>query len=410
MKVALVSPYDWRHPGGVNSHLGVLARELRGHGHQVKILAPSNEPIDDPDVVTLGRPFPVAASGSVARISLNPRLGRRVGEVLRQEQFDVVHVHEPLMPVLPIHVLRQSRAANPDVVNVGTFHATRDGGNRLYSYSRRLLKRWYREIDGKIAVSPPAAQYVSRYFPGFYNIIPNGIDIEHWDDPAKTPLSEYQDATNILYVGRAEKRKGLGVLIRAFSIVNARDPDTRLIVVGPDSRARRRFEQSVSNDKRRGIVFVQARDGGVPYDELPRYHASADIFCSPATGHESQGYVLLEAMAAGLPVVASNIDGYASVITHEVDGLLVRPKDAMVLADALTALVRNPQRRAALAVEGRQRVEEYGWPRVAQQVISYYERLLDTRGTVETSRRQRLDGRLDGHLDGRRGDPVGSAE
>src|SRR5690606_20508511 len=126
-------------------------------------------------------------------------------------------------------------------------------------------------------------------------------------------------------------------------------PDTRLIVVGPDSRARRRFEQSVRNDRRRGIVFVQGRDGGVPYTELPRYHASADIFCSPATGHESQGYVLLEAMAAGLPVVASNIDGYASVITHEVDGLLVRPKDAMSLADALTALVRNPQRRAALA-------------------------------------------------------------
>lgn len=394
MKIALVSPYDWHHPGGVNSHLRVLARELRGHGHQVTILAPATSPIEDEHVVTLGRPFPVAASGSVARISLNPRLGRRVGEVMRAEQFDVVHVHEPLMPVLPIHVLRQSRAANPDVVNVGTFHATRDGGNRLYSYSRRLLKRWYREIDGKIAVSPPAAQYVSRYFPGFYNIIPNGIDIAHWDNPALQALPEFEGTRNILYVGRAEKRKGLAVLIRAFSVVNARDPDTRLIVVGPDSRARRRFQESVQRMGRRGIVFVDGGGDGVSYEELPRYHRSAHVFCSPATGHESQGYVLLEAMAAGLPVVASNIDGYASVITHEVDGLLVRPKDVMALADALTALVRNPQRRAALAVEGRQRVEEYGWPRVAQQVLSYYERLLDTRGTVETSRRRRLGDRL----------------
>lgn len=390
MKIALVSPYDWHHPGGVNSHLRVLARELRGHGHQVKILAPATGAVPDANVIALGRPWPVAASGSVARISLNPRLGRRVREVLEAEQFDVVHVHEPLMPVLPIHVLRHSRAANPDVVNVGTFHARRDGGNRLYSYSRRLLKRWYREIDGKIAVSPPAAQYVSRYFPGFYNIIPNGIDIEHWDNPALEPVPGFEGATNILYVGRAEKRKGLSVLIRAFSVVNARNPETRLIVVGPDSRARRRFEESVRRTGRRNIVFVHGGADGIPYDTLPRYHRTADIFCSPATGHESQGYVLLEAMAAGVPVVASNIDGYASVITHDVDGVLVRPKDVMALADALTDLVRNPQRRAALAVEGRQRVEEYGWPRVAQQVISYYERLRDTRDTVESARRRRL--------------------
>jgi phosphatidylinositol alpha-mannosyltransferase len=253
-----------------------------------------------------------------------------------------------------------------------------------------VLKRWYREIHGKIAVSPPAAQYVSRYFPGYYNIIPNGIDIEHWDDPDIQPLPQFGGTTNILFVGRTDKRKGLSVLIRAFGIVNARNPDTRLIIVGPDSRQRRRYETSVRNAGLRGITFVDGGADGISYDELPRYHRSAHIFCSPATGHESQGYVLLEALAAGLPVVASNIDGYASVITHGVDGVLVRPKDAMALADALTALVRNPRRRATLAAAGRQRVEEYGWPRVAQQVVSYYERLLDQRDAVEQSRRARL--------------------
>lgn len=392
MKVALVSPYDWRHPGGVNSHLRVLARELRARGHEARILAPGGSNESDDDVITLGKPYPVATAGTVVRITLNPRLGRRIKQILTEERFDIVHVHEPLMPVLPIHVLRHSRAANPDVVNVGTFHATRDGGNRLYSYSRKLLKRWFREIDGKIAVSPPAAQYVSRYFPGFYNIIPNGIDIGHWDRPDLEPLPEFEGGRNILYVGRAEKRKGLAVLIRAFGIVNARDPETRLIIVGPDSRSRRRFEASVRNSGRRGITFVAGGPDGVSYDDLPRYHRSAQVVCSPATGHESQGYVLLEAMAAGVPVVASNIDGYASVITHGVDGVLVRPKDAMALADALTALLRDPRRRATLAAAGRQRVEEYGWPRVAQQVISYYERLIDTRETVETSRRLRLAG------------------
>lgn len=388
MKIGLVSPYDWRHPGGVNTHLKVLARELRDRGHEVRILAPASGAVRDEGVITMGRPYPVATASTVVRISLNPRLGRRVTETLEREQFDIIHVHEPMMPVLPMHVLRHARNVLPDVVIVGTFHATRDGGNRLYSYSRRILKRWFRQIDGKIAVSPPAAQYVSQYFPGFYNIIPNGIDIEHWDRPDLAPLAEFEDTTNILYVGRAEKRKGLGVLIRAFGMVNARDPDTRLIVVGPDSRSRRRFENSVASDGRRGIIFVHGGENGVPYEELPRYHQTADIFCSPATGHESQGYVLLEAMAAGIPVVASNIDGYASVITHGADGVLVRPKDPYDLAAALTELVRNPERRAALAAEGRAHVEEYGWPRITQQVLSYYERLLDTRRGVQRAQQR----------------------
>jgi phosphatidylinositol alpha-mannosyltransferase len=389
MKVALVTPYDWHVPGGVNNHVEHLATELRQRGHTVKILAPAAGPVDDPDVIAMGRPLPVAAAGSVVRISLNPVAGRRVRHVLEREQFDVVHMHEPLMPVLPIQVLRHSRAANPNVVNVGTFHARKDGGNRLYAYGRRLLKRWFREIDGKIAVSPPAEQYVERYFHGYYNIIPNGIDVDHWSDPDRAPVTELDGTVNILYVGRAEKRKGLAYLIRAFGIVNARNPETRLIVVGPPSRARRRYEASVERSGQRGIIFVPQQS----YADLPRYHHSSHIFCSPALGNESQGYVLLEAMAAGMPVVASNIDGYASVITHGVDGLLVRPKDTLALADALTALVRDPARRTALAEAGRKQVDMYSWPVVAQRVLSYYERLIDQQRSVEASRRHAADER-----------------
>ncbi|TAJ17975.1 MAG: glycosyltransferase family 1 protein [Dehalococcoidia bacterium] len=386
MKVALVSPYDWHTPGGVNNHVAHLARELRSRGHEVHVIAPASRPVDDAFVHTIGRPIPVAASGSVVRIPLNPRLGKRVNALLTELQFDVVHVHEPLMPVLPIQVLRNSRAANSRVVNVGTFHATKDGGNRLYAYGQRLLKRWFREIDGKIAVSPPAAQYVSRYFPGFYNIIPNGIDIDHWADPHHEPIAAFEGTFNILYAGRAEKRKGLGTLLRAFGVVNARVPDTRLIVVGPDSRERRRYEAMVERSGQRGVIFVPEQ----PYGKLPRYHRTAQVFCSPALGNESQGYVLLEAMAAGLPVVASNIDGYASVITHGVDGLLVRPKDTMALADALTTLVRDPGLRAKLAAQGRVKVDEFSWPRVGQQVESYYERLLNQRDSTDASRGRRL--------------------
>jgi phosphatidyl-myo-inositol alpha-mannosyltransferase len=388
MKIGLVSPYDWLTPGGVNRHVGRIALEFQTRGHSVRVMAPASGPVADPLVEVMGSPTSVPASGSTARIALNPRLGNRVGEFLRAEQFDVVHVHEPLMPVLPIQVLRHSKAANEHVVNVGTFHARKDGGNRLYEYLRPLLKRWFRELDGKIAVSPPAAQYVGAYFPGFYNIIPNGLDIERFAEPTLEPVAEFDDATiNILYVGRAEKRKGLAYLIRAFGVVNARDQNTRLIVVGPDSKQRRGYERSVRESGQRNVHFV-----GAPSDEeLPRYYRTADISCSPALGHESQGYVLLEAMAAGAPVVASNIEGYASVVTHGVDGLLVRPKDPVELANTLTELVRDEQRRRELAAGGRVRVENYAWPRVTQQVLSYYERLRDTQETWEQARaRSRL--------------------
>ncbi len=383
MKIALVSPYDWRTPGGVNQHVGRIALEFEGRGHEVHVLAPAIGRVDDPQVSVMGRPISVPASGSTARISLNPRLGRRVGQFLHEQKFDIVHVHEPLMPVLPIQVLRHSRAANEHVVNIGTFHARKDGGNRLYGYGRRLLKRWFRELDGKIAVSPPAAQYVGRYFPGFYNIIPNGIDIGRFDNPELEPIAEFDDtAVNILYVGRAEKRKGLAYLIRAFGVVNARDPATRLLVVGPDSRLRRRFEARVRSSGQQNIHFV-----GAPSDaELPRYHRTADIFCSPALGNESQGYVILEAMAGGVPVVASNIEGYASVVTHGLDGMLVRPKDTLELANCLTELVRDERERRRLASGGRARVEHYSWPRVTQQVLSYYERLRDTQQSWEQAR------------------------
>ena len=383
MKVALVSPYDWEVPGGVNNHVRALAEQLRTRGHVVKILAPAARDSDEPDVITIGRPWPVSASGSVVRIALDPRVGRQVRLTLEREQFDVVHVHEPLMPVLPIHVLRHSRAANPRVVNVGTFHARKDGGNLLYSYGRRLLKRWFRELDGKIAVSPPASQYVGQYFPGYYNIIPNGLDLEHWSRPDVIPAEGFERTVNILYTGRAEKRKGLAVLIRAFGMVNARAPETRLVVVGPSSRARRRYEAWVERSGRRGIVFVPEQR----YEDLVRFHRAATVYCSPALGHESQGYVLLEAMASCVPVVASNIDGYASVITHGVDGLLVRPNDALALADALSGLLGAPKLRRALTEAGRIKVEAYSWPTVAQQVLSYYERLRDSQETVEASRR-----------------------
>ena len=368
MRIALVSPYDLAVAGGVNTHVTYLAEHFRALGHTVRLIGPASGPPvmgEEPDVIAIGRPRPFPVSGSIVRITLDPRVGRQVRAILDAEQFDVVHVHEPLMPLLPITFLRFSEA-----VNVGTFHAAKEGGNRLYQYSRRFLKRWFRRLDGKIAVSPAAERLVSRYFAGYYNIIPNGVTLERFTD--QPPLPEFKDGRRtILFVGRMEKRKGLKYLLRAFIAVKAEMPDTRLIVVG-EGKLRARYERLMQRAGVPDVIFT----GYVPDHELPRYYASADVFCAPNTGNESQGYVLLEAMAAGKPVIASNIEGFAAVVTHGVEGALVLPKDADALALALVHVLADDKRRAEMGRRARARAEEFGWDRIAQRVLSYYERLL----------------------------------
>jgi phosphatidylinositol alpha-mannosyltransferase len=381
MKIALVSPYDLCVAGGVNSHVAQLAARFRARDHEVLVIGPaSDETALGAGVVAIGRPRPIPVSGSVARITLSLRLSGQVKELLERERFDVVHVHEPLMPLLPITFLRHSEA-----VNVGTFHAAKEGGNRLYAYSKRLLKRWFRKLDGKIAVSPAAERLISRYFPGYYNIIPNGVDLERFTGAA--PLPEFRDGRlNVLFVGRMEKRKGLKYLLRAFIAVKSEMPNVRLIVAGDDragGRMRERYESFVRKTGVEDVVFT----GYVPDADLPRYYASADVCCFPNTGNESQGYVLLEAMASGKPVVASNIEGFASVVTDGEEGILALPRQSHALALALVHLLADHQLRAEMGVRARRRAEQYSWNRVAQRVLSYYERLLYERSLMPPRRR-----------------------
>lgn len=368
MKIGLVSPYDLAVPGGVNNHVHHLAQRFVDMGHEVRVIAPSSKLSGlSPYAIVLGTPRSIPAGGSVARMSLSPRLAAPVRSILAEERFDVVHVHEPLVSFLPITFLRFSPA-----INVGTFHAARDGHARLYAYTKRLLMAGFRRLDGKIAVSQAAASLIARHFPGYYNIIPNGVEVERFAAP-QTPIPGLDDGKiNILFVGRLEQRKGLRYLLRGFEIVKARRPDTRLVVVGShDARQKQTYERLVRESGMRDVVFA----GYVPNEELPRYHHSSHIFCAPNTGNESQGIVLLEAMAAGKPVVASNIVGFAEVITHGVEGLLVQPQNGEALGAALLDLVNDPDRRHEMAVKAAERAQHYSWERVSQQVLSYYERL-----------------------------------
>lgn len=371
MKIALVSPYDWAVSGGVNNHIAHLSEQFVEMGHEPHIIAPGAGPMSNAacPITIIGRPIPLRVSGSVARITLSLRTAGRVREVLEQP-FDIVHVHEPFMPQLPIQFLRYSTA-----VNVGTWHAARES-NFFYIYGRRLIKRWQTKLDGKIAVSNAAVKHIEQYFPGYYNIIPNGVDVDHFTQDAE-PLPEFMDGKkNVLFVGRPEKRKGLKYLIRAFVHVQRAIPDSRLIVVGAGKFDR--YESAVRRMKLRDVVFRSY----VPFDELPRYHKSAHVFCAPNTGFESQGIVLLEAMAAGMPIVASNIDGFAGVLTHGVEGLLVRREDANALADGLIEILSDPARAAVMVSRGRERVDHFRWDRVSQQVLSYYERLIHERALI----------------------------
>ena len=363
MKIALVSPYDWCVDGGVKSHITHLAAYFREWGHEVTIFAPASDPEKvGGECVAMGKPRSMRVSGSVARITFSWS-SPAVKRVLREGKFDIVHLHEPLMPLLPYHFLRYSQCPT-----IGTFHAAKEGGNRFYGYTTPLTRRWFRKLHGKIAVSPAAANLVTRYFPGYYNIIPNGIDFAHFNKE-REPLPEFMDGKqNILFVGRPEKRKGLKYLLRAYLRIKEQDPNVRLIVVGAGDFGRYERLMAPIGD----VVFRSY----VPYDELPRYHRSADVFCAPNTGNESQGYVLLEAMAAGVPVVASNIEGFAGVITDELDGVLVKPKDSDAIAAAILRVLRSPARGKALSLAGQAQAAHYSWDNIARRVMSYYERLV----------------------------------
>lgn len=368
MKIALVSPYDCAYPGGVFAHISHLYEQFIKMGHNVKIITPCSDkrfPLDSQDIIALGRPFPIRSGGSIARATLSPALSSPVRAILEQESFDIVHLHEPLGSTLPLTTLRVSQS-----VNVGTFHAFH-GEPRGYRIMRPFVMRWFKKLDGRIAVSKPAMEFISKCFPGRYDIIPNGIDLEHFSADVP-PIESFCDGKlNILFVGRMEKRKGLRYLLAAYKQVKKEFPNSRLIVVGPG--ARREYERMVRRANLEDVVFT----GYVSDEDLPRYYKTGDLFCAPATGEESFGIVLLEAMAAAKPIVASHIEGYASVMSHGTEGLLVPPQDEQALATALIHLLGDKSLRQEMGARGRLNVEKYSWQNIARRVMDHYNSLLD---------------------------------
>jgi len=371
MKIALVSPYDFAYPSGVNVHVSSLERRFTKMGHDVKIIAPLSGNVSGfgDKFIRIGTPIPIPAGGTICRVTISPMLGHTIKSVLRREKFDIIHLHEPFMPMLCSAVLRFSNTAN-----VATFHAF--DGKPGYKFGRPIttimLRRRLHKLDGRIAVSKAAMEFASKYVPGYYDIIPNGVDLELFS-PDVSPISEFCDGKlNILFVGRLEKQKGVSYLIKAYRRVRQEVPDSRLIIVGPGTRLRGKYEKEVLRSGLKDVIFV----GGKPQSELPRYYKTADVFCAPATGLESFGIVLLEAMAMSKPIVATNIEGYNSVLTHGVEGLLVPPRDEEMLAQVLVSLLTDESLRWEMGARARLKAMEYSWEHVAQRVLNYYARIL----------------------------------
>jgi len=374
LSIGIVSPYGYPHPGGVNEHVRFTYEAMTRMGHDVWIITSKygRERESEGHVIRLGTGWAAPTNGSIGRVTLGLRFKQQARELLARHPFDILHFHEPLVPFLSPTMLDASQT-----VNIGTFHAF-GGFSPSYWIGQRFAGGLADKLDGRIAVSGAARHFINRYFPGDYRIIPNGVDLDHFT--GAQPYEELRDGTlNLLFVGRFEERKGLIDLLKAYHRLRKRKVDARLLVVG-DGPKRREYRRFVGL---RGIRDVEWL-GRVSDDEKVRYFASADIFCAPNTGQESFGIVLLEAMAAGVPIVASDIHGFKRVVERNVQGLLVEPKNHRALAAALYALARDPDLRHQMGEAGRARAPEYSWDRVTEQIVDFY---YETRERVAAERR-----------------------
>jgi phosphatidylinositol alpha-mannosyltransferase len=378
VKIAIVSPYDFVHPGGVNNHVAHLATALGQLGQDVTIIAPVARDQAVPEgVMAISRSITTLPSGgSRSRVSLSVRASRRIKSLLEQQHFDVVHLHNPLTPVVCASFL-QHRGVAPYTSMVATLHEYRADKNPLFSIGDPVIQRWMERIDGRIAVSEMARSFNNTYFPGEYVVIPNGIDVAQYNGEHVQPLKRYRDGRpTVLFLGRLEFRKGFKYLLRAWPWVRAVVPDARLLVVGAyKKRHKRPFVLYARKRNIGGVRFV----GPASEQDKPRFYRTADVYCAPATGFESFGIVLLEGMAAGVPVVASDIPGFRTVLDDGVQGVFVAPRDPQMLAKAIIDLLQDPERRARLGRAGCAKAALYDWPRVARQVLGFYQQVVETR-------------------------------
>jgi phosphatidylinositol alpha-mannosyltransferase len=366
-KIAIVTPYYYPLFGGVQEYVFHLKEEYKKLGFKVMVITGRTKKEasrDEHEILRFGRSVPFTVNGSTGQIIMIRNLKHLI-ETLKKEKFDIIHLQEPFVPFLSHAIINNSSS-----VNISTFHAN-FGSNSWYRLGSSFLKPLWKRLHGRIAVSPSARGSINKYFTGHdIEIIPNGVDTKRFS-PKNRPLEKYSDGKiNILFTGRIEKRKGLIYLIRAYRDLKKKHPGIRLIVVGhgPLLKSLRKY---IIKHRVRGVHF----EGFVSTEILPRYFATADIFCSPALFGESFGIVLLEAMAAGKPVVAFNISGYRDVVDNGINGLLAETKNHTDLAKKLGQLIEKPELRKKLGSSGLKKARKFTWKIVAEKNLKYYKKI-----------------------------------
>lgn len=355
MRIGMVCPYSLTIPGGVQMQVIGLARALREMGHAVQILAPSDGPPPEAGITPLGKSVPFATNGSVAPIAPDPSAAIRTIRALRNEHFDVVHVHEPLVPGPSLTSLLFC-----DQPVVGTFH--RAGASTAYALLKPLAKRIANRLAVRVAVSEDARRTAYDGIEGEYTILFNGVDVDRF--AKATPWKT--EGPTIFFFGRHEQRKGLRVLLEARHELPS---DTTIWIGGSGPETEKLKSETAGDDRLQWL-------GRVDDEELARRLAGADVACLPSLHGESFGIVLVEAMAAGTALVASDIPGYRAVAKPNEHAVLVKPGDAPALGRALAELLADPNHRKQLVKAGRERAEQFAMVHLAAAYEEIYRKLL----------------------------------
>jgi len=365
LRVGLVCPYSWDVPGGVQEHIRDLAEALIELGHEVSVISPADEDATLPDyVVPAGRAVAVPYNGSVARLSFGPLSANRVRRWIKEGSFDVLHVHEPYAPSLSLIACWVF-----DGPIVATVHGA-TARSRVLHAAEPVLRSALEKVSGRIAVSEAARTTLVHHLGGDAVLIPNGVTVSRFEKAE--PLPGWPGSGGAIgFLGRMdEPRKGLAVLLRAFEVIGAQRPGLRLLVAGPGDAEE--VTARVPAALRDRVVLLGQVSEAV---KVQVYH-SVDVFCAPNTGGESFGIVLAEAMAAGAPIVASDLDAFRRVLRGGRAGELFSSGDPGDLAAAVGRLLDDPQRRASLSAAASAAVRDYDWSKIARDVVKVYQAVL----------------------------------
>lgn len=383
MRVGIVCPYSWDIPGGVSAHVADLAVALMRMGHYVSVLAPAEfDELLPSYVVSTGKPRAVKYNGSVARLSFGPIAARKVSKWIEEGEFDVLHVHEPLAPSLS--VLACWAAKGPIVA---TWHSSMDKSRMMLTLSK-LAQTAMEKVSARIAVSEAARTTLMKHIDGDAVVIPNGVNTAAFNN-AKPMFGWPGPNQSIVFLGRGdEPRKGLAVLVEAYPEIRRSHPQVRLLIAGPGEPAD--VLESLSPDDRASVTVL----GMIAPQDKASVLASGTVYVAPNTGGESFGIVLLEAMASGTPVVASDLEAFSRVLDNGRAGITFKNEDSIDLAKVVSELLANPTLCAQLSAQGKLRAAEFDWTLVAQRIVDVYESIRVPGVKVEPDLTGQMIGRL----------------